>query len=49
VIKGYKWTEAPVTKVYPLNRQVDYTMMKPFRDCWRISRPLFFLALRLRE
>lgn len=49
VTKGYRWKEAPVTKVYPQNRRIGYTKMKPFLDWWRISRPLFFLALGFKK
>jgi dolichol-phosphate mannosyltransferase len=49
VKQGYKWKEVPVTKVYPQDRKIGYTKMKPFRDWWRISRPLFFLALGLKK
>jgi len=49
VTSGLKWKEAPVTKLYPVDRKVGYTKMKPLRDWWRISRPLFFLALGLKK
>jgi dolichol-phosphate mannosyltransferase len=45
----YRVTEIPVTKVYPANRRVGYTKMRPFRDWWRISRPLVYLALGIRK
>lgn len=44
--KGFRVTEAPVTKVYP---PTGYTRMRPFRDWWRILRPLIMLALRIRK
>ncbi len=41
--------EAPVTKVYPLDRAIGYTKMRPFRDWWRIFRPLLLVRLGLRQ
>lgn len=41
--------EVPATKVYPLNRSIGYTKMKPFRDWWRIFRPLLLLRLGIRH
>lgn len=40
--------EAPITIYYHANKQ-QYTKMKPFRDWWRLARPLLFLALGLRR
>jgi dolichol-phosphate mannosyltransferase len=45
----YRVTEVPVTKLYPADRRVGYTKMRPFRDWWRISRPLLYLGLGLRK
>jgi dolichol-phosphate mannosyltransferase len=45
--RRYRVGEAPVTKRYP--RSGRYTKMKPFRDWWRILRPLILLTLRLRR
>ena len=47
--KGFKVTEVPVTKYYPLDRGVGYTKMKFYRDWWRISRPILLLTLGLRH
>lgn len=41
--------EVPVTKVYPQNRAVGFTKMRPVRDWWRIFRPLLLLRLGLRH
>jgi len=41
--------EVPVTKVYPTERAIGYTKMRPFRDWWRIFRPLLLLRLGLRR
>lgn len=47
--QGYRVIEVPVTKLYPADRRVGYTKMRPFRDWWRISRPLLYLGLGLRR
>jgi len=39
---GYRFREAPVTKVYPPHH-LGYTKMKPFTGWWSIMRPIFFL------
>lgn len=44
--KGFRVTSAPVTKTYPAT---GYTRMRPFRDWWRILKPLVLLALRIRK
>lgn len=41
--------EVPVTKVYPAERKIGYTKMRPFRDWWRIFRPLLLLRLGVRR
>jgi dolichol-phosphate mannosyltransferase len=41
--------EVPATKVYPLDRKVGYTKMRPFRDWWRIFRPLLLVRLGFRQ
>jgi dolichol-phosphate mannosyltransferase len=41
--------EVPVTKVYPAERKVGYTKMRPFRDWWGIFRPLLLVRLGLRR
>lgn len=45
--KGYRVIEVPVTKRYL--RKQGYSKMKPFKDWWRITRPLVFLWLGLRK
>ena len=40
--------EVPVT-VYYKGQTKQYSKMKPFRDWWRLARPLIFLKLRLRR
>ncbi len=45
---GYKFTEAPVTKIYP-PKELGYTKMRPFTGWWSILRPLFFLGLGIKK
>ncbi|MBI2217407.1 MAG: glycosyltransferase family 2 protein [Candidatus Rokubacteria bacterium] len=45
---GYRYREAPVTKVYP-RRELGYTKMRPVTDWWSILRPLVYLRLGLRR
>ncbi|MBI2498703.1 glycosyltransferase family 2 protein [Candidatus Woesearchaeota archaeon] len=50
VIKeNYKVTEIPVLKRYPKNKNEGYTKMKPFKDWWRITKPLIYLRLGLKK
>lgn len=46
VKRGCKIAEAPMKVIY---HQQGTTKMKPFRDWWRIFRPMFFLALGIRK
>ena len=41
--------EVPATKVYPIDRKIGYTKMRPFRDWWRIFRPLLLVRLGIRQ
>lgn len=43
---GYKTTEAPMKVIY---HQRGTTKMKPFRDWWRILKPMIYLALNIRK
>ncbi|MBF0483181.1 MAG: glycosyltransferase family 2 protein [Candidatus Omnitrophica bacterium] len=45
---GYKFTEAPVTKIYP-PKKLGYTKMKPFSGWWSILRPLIYLGLGIKK
>ena len=45
---GVKVVERPIT-VYYRGETHQYSKMKPFRDWWRLVRPLLFLKLRLRR
>lgn len=44
----YRVVEKPIT-IYYRGETRQYSKMKPFRDWWRIARPLLFLALRMRR
>ena len=45
---GYKFTEAPVTKIYP-SKKLGYTKMKPLIGWWSILRPVFYLGLGIKK
>ena len=45
---GYRYAEAPCTKVYP-SKSLGYTKMKPVIGWWSILRPIFLLRLGLRR
>ena len=45
---GYRVTEVPVTKIYPLH-ELGYTKMKPISGWWSILRPLILLGLGLKR
>lgn len=45
---GFRFTEVPVTKIYP-PKELGYTKMKPITGWWSILRPIFLLALGLRR
>ena len=45
---GYKFTEAPVTKIYP-SRKIGYTKMKPLIGWWSILRPVIYLGLGIKK
>ncbi|MFQ5901036.1 MAG: glycosyltransferase family 2 protein [Thermodesulfobacteriota bacterium] len=44
---GFKVTEVPVTKRY--HKFEAYTKMVPFRDWWRITRPIIFLRFGIKK
>jgi len=48
VIGDFRVEEAPVTKRYPKSGK-GYTKMRPFRDWWRILKPLVLLGMGLRR
>jgi dolichol-phosphate mannosyltransferase len=45
---GFRFREAPVTKIYPPKR-LGYTKMRPFIGWWSILRPLVYLGLGLKK
>ncbi len=45
---GYKFTEAPVTKIYP-SKKLGYTKMRPIIGWWSILRPLIYLSLGIKK
>lgn len=50
VIKcGYKIKEVPVSKIYPKDKKVKYSHIRPFIDWWVIMRPLLFLLARIKK
>ncbi len=48
IVLGYKFKEAPVTKVYPPQR-LGYTKMRPILGWWSILKPLVYLGLKLKR
>lgn len=48
IVLGYKFCEAPVTKIYP-PKKLGYTKMKPLVGWWSILRPVIYLGLRIRK
>jgi len=46
--KNIRFKEVPIT-IYYHDDPRQYTKMKPFRDWWRLARPLFYLGFRLRK
>ncbi len=45
---GYRFREAPVTKIYP-SRKLGYTKMRPVTGWWSILRPLIYLGLGIKK
>jgi len=46
---GYRFTERPVSKIYPRERRGSYTKISPLRDWWQIVGPLVLLRLGARK
>ena len=46
--KRYRVVEMPIT-IYYHGHTRDFSKMKPFRDWWRLARPLFFLRFGIRR
>ncbi len=45
---GYRFCEAPVTKIYP-DKSLGYTKMKPIVGWWSILKPIFYLGLGIKK
>ena len=45
---GYKFQEAPVTKIYP-SQKLAYTKMRPIVGWWSILKPVIYLGLRIKR
>ena len=45
---GYRFCEAPVTKIYPA-KNLGYTKMKPIVGWWSILKPIFYLGLGIKK
>lgn len=43
-----RFKEVPITIYYHASRK-QFTKMKPFRDWWRLAKPMVYLGLRLRK
>ncbi len=48
VTLGYKFREAPVTKIYP-SQKLGYTKMRPIFGWWSILKPVIYLGLRIKK
>jgi dolichol-phosphate mannosyltransferase len=46
--KNIRLKEVPITIYYHGSRK-QFTKMKPFRDWWRLARPMIYLGLKLRK
>lgn len=45
---GYRFAEAPVTKIYP-SKKLGYTKMRPIFGWWSILKPIFYLGLGIKK
>lgn len=45
---GYRFQEAPVTKIYP-SRKAGYTKMRPIVGWWSILKPVIYLGLGIKK
>ena len=45
---GYRFKEAPVSKIYP-SKNLGYTKMKPITGWWSMLRPLILLSLGIKK
>jgi dolichol-phosphate mannosyltransferase len=46
---GYKIVEVPISKIYPFRNKGGYSQISPFKDWWKIVRPLIYLRLGIKK
>ena len=46
---GYRTKEVPVSKIYTQRHRGGYSNISPFRDWWKITGPLVYLKLGVRD
>jgi dolichol-phosphate mannosyltransferase len=46
---GYRTKEVPVSKTYMYRNKGGYSNISPFRDWWKIVKPLVYLKLRIKD
>jgi dolichol-phosphate mannosyltransferase len=46
---GYKTREVPVSKVYSYRHKGGYSQISPFKDWWKIVRPLIYLKFGIKD
>jgi dolichol-phosphate mannosyltransferase len=46
---GYRFTEVPVSKIYPFSHKGGYSNISPFRDWWQIVGPLLYLKAGIKK
>lgn len=46
---GYKIKEVPVSKIYPGDRNISYSKIKPIVGWWSMTRAIFFLTLKIKK
>jgi dolichol-phosphate mannosyltransferase len=46
---GYKFTEVPVSKIYPFRHKGGYSNISPIKDWWKIVGPLLYLKIGLKK
>jgi len=46
---GYRFKEVPVCKLYPKNKNVKYSHIRPIVDWWSILKPLPYLMIGFRR
>ena len=46
---GYRTKEVPVSKIYSHRHKGGYSIISPFRDWWKITGPLVYLKLGIKD